>query len=249
MPEIRSQSPTSGSQPAGKTVLITGGGSGIGLALARVFALNGYALVISGRDLQRLHAAADKLKQSNAEITAIACDVRDPSSVQKMFQQISQKHSTIDVLINNAGVAHALSSVDMLPIEVWKQVIDTNLTGTFLVTQAALPLMRSGGTIVNNLSVAATRPFPGMSAYNASKFGALGFTDALREDLRKRGIRVLALLPGATDTDIWNQFWADAPKERMVPADAVAEAVLHAVSAPAGTTIEEIRIGPTGGVL
>jgi short-subunit dehydrogenase len=109
--------------------------------------------------------------------------------------------------------------------------------------------MRAGSTIVNNLSIAATQPFPGMSAYNASKFGALGFTQALREDLRKRGIRVLALLPGATDTDIWNQFWADAPKERMIPADAVAEAVLHAVSAPANTTIEEIRIGPTVGVL
>ena len=166
-----------------------------------------------------------------------------------MFQEIGKQHSTIDVLINNAGVAHALAPVDQLPIETWKEVIDTNLTGTFLVTRAALPLMRAGGTIVNNLSVAAVTPFPGMSAYNASKFGALGFTKALREDLRKRGIRVLALLPGATDTEIWGQFWADAPKEKMISAETVAEAVLHAVSAPANTSIDEIRIGPAAGVL
>ena len=153
------------------------------------------------------------------------------------------------MLINNAGVAHGLAPVDQLSVETWKEVIDTNLTGTFLVTRAALPLMRAGGTIVNNLSVAALQPFAGMSAYNASKFGALGFTQALREDLRPRGIRVLALLPGATSTDIWSQFWPGAPREKMISAEAVAEAVLHAVSVPANTAIEEIRIGPASGVL
>jgi NAD(P)-dependent dehydrogenase (short-subunit alcohol dehydrogenase family) len=136
-----------------------------------------------------------------------------------------------------------------LLVETWKEVIDINLTGTFLVTRGALPFMRAGGSIVNNLSVAALQPFAGMAAYNASKFGALGFTQALREDLRKRGIRVLALLPGATDTDIWDQFWAGAPKGKMISAETVAEAVLHAVSAPANTSIDEIRIGPASGVL
>jgi short-subunit dehydrogenase len=88
-----------------------------------------------------------------------------------------------------------------------------------------------------------------MAAYNASKFGAMGFTQTLREELRKRGIRVLALLPGATDTDIWSQFWPDAPRKKMVSPETVAVAVLHAVSAPPEASIEEIRIGPTGGVL
>jgi NADP-dependent 3-hydroxy acid dehydrogenase YdfG len=244
MPDSKAQP-----KPQSKTVLITGGGSGIGLALARAFSRSGYSVVISGRDLKRLQTAADELRKSNAAVIAIACDVRDPVSVEKMFKEVAALYSTLDVLINNAGVAHALTPVDRLPVETWKQVIDTNITGTFLVTRAALPLMRAGSTIVNNLSIAATRPFAGMSAYNASKFGALGFTQALREELRPKGIRVLALLPGATETDIWNQFWADAPKEKMIPADAVAEAVLHAVSAPANTTIEEIRIGPTVGVL
>jgi 3-oxoacyl-[acyl-carrier protein] reductase len=231
-----------------KVAVITGGGSGIGLAMARVFATNGYSVVITGRDAKRLQKAAATISDKK-QVAGIPCDVRNPASVEKLFREIGKRHSTIDVLINNAGVAHALAPVDQLPIKTWKEVIDTNLTGTFLITRAALPLMRTGGTIVNNLSVAALQPFAGMSAYNASKFGALGFTHALREDLRKRGIRVVALLPGATDTEIWGQFWKDAPKEKMISAETVAQAVLHAVSAPANTAIEEIRIGPTAGVL
>jgi NAD(P)-dependent dehydrogenase (short-subunit alcohol dehydrogenase family) len=233
----------------GKVAVITGGGRGIGLAMARAFARSGYAVVITGRDAKRLQDAAAELSNPQSKVTAISCDVRDPASVQKLFAEVGKLHSTVDVLINNAGVAHALAPVEKLPVETWKEVIDTNLTGTFLVTRAALPLMRAGGAIVNNLSVAATQPFPGMAAYNASKYGALGFTQALREDLRKRGIRVVALLPGATDTEIWSQFWPDAPREKMVSAETVAEAVLHAVSVPANTAIEEIRIGPAAGVL
>jgi 3-oxoacyl-[acyl-carrier protein] reductase len=231
-----------------KVALITGGGSGIGLAMARTFAAGGYSVVITGRDEKRLYKAAKELSEK-AQVTGIPCDVRDPASVEKLFQEIGKNYSTIDVLINNAGVAHALAPVDQLSIETWKEVIDTNLTGTFLVTRSALPLIHAGATIVNNLSVAALQPFAGMSAYNASKFGALGFTHALREDLRKRGIRVVALLPGATNTDIWGQFWPGAPREKMISAETVAQAVLHAVSLPKNTTIEEIRIGPAEGVL
>ncbi|HSM85557.1 MAG TPA: SDR family NAD(P)-dependent oxidoreductase, partial [Candidatus Limnocylindrales bacterium] len=162
---------------------------------------------------------------------------------------IQRRHQSVHVLVNNAGVAHALLPVEKLPLETWRQVIDTNLTGTFLVTQAALPSMAAGGTVVNNLSVAAVQPFSGMSAYNASKFGALGFTLALREEVRKRGIRVLALIPGATDTDIWRQFWPEAPRAKMITPETVASAVLHAVSVPPEAAIEEIRIGPAAGVL
>lgn len=232
-----------------KVAVVTGGGSGIGLAMARIFAANGYSVVITGRDAKRLQKATANISADKKQATGIPCDVRDPASVEKLFREIGKQHSVIDVLINNAGVAHALAPVDQLSIETWKEVIDTNLTGTFLITRAALPLMRTGGTIVNNLSVAAVQPFAGMAAYNSSKFGALGFTHALREDLRKRGIRVLALLPGATDTEIWGQFWPDAPKGKMISAETVAQAVLHAVSAPANTAIEEIRIGPAAGVL
>src|SRR5476649_1787474 len=235
--------------PDEKRVVITGGSRGIGLAMAEVFAEAGYKVMITGREAARLQTAVDQLKSKGLMAGSVICDVTLPASVEAAFAQISAKHSRIDVLVNNAGVAHALAPATKLPLDIWKQVIDTNLTGMFLVTQAALPHMQSGGTIVNNLSVAAVQPFAGMSAYNASKFGAMGFTQALREDLRKRGIHVLALLPGATDTEIWTQFWPDAPREKMISAETVAQAVLHAVSLPANTTIEEIRIGPAAGVL
>jgi NAD(P)-dependent dehydrogenase (short-subunit alcohol dehydrogenase family) len=232
-----------------KVALITGGSRGIGLAVAKAFAGAEYSVIITGRDDARLKKAVGEVKGSGGSVEGSVCDVADPPSVQNLFAAIRQRHSSIDVLVNNAGVAHELLGIEKLQLETWKQVIDTNLTGTFLMTQAALPLMKSGSTIVNNLSVAAMQPFAGMSAYNASKFGALGFTKALREEVRKQGIRVLALIPGATNTEIWQQFWPDAPRAKMISPETVAQAVLHAVSAPPEATIEEICIGPTAGVL
>jgi NAD(P)-dependent dehydrogenase (short-subunit alcohol dehydrogenase family) len=175
--------------------------------------------------------------------------VRSPESVETLMTGIRKQFGRIDILINNAGVAHALANVDELSIEAWREVIDTNLTGVFLVTRAALRLMDSGATIINNLSISAKVVFPGMSAYNASKHGALGFTDTLREELRSRGIRVIGLLPGATDTEIWEQFWPEAPREKMMSAESVAAAVIAALKLPANATVSQIEITPTGGAL
>ncbi|HET9790387.1 MAG TPA: SDR family oxidoreductase, partial [Candidatus Angelobacter sp.] len=214
-----------------KVAVITGGSRGIGLAIAHAFAAAGYSVVIIGRNEPDLNNSVAQLGKYGVQVQASLCDVADPTAVETLFLKLRQNYNSIDVLVNNAGMAHPLLPVEQLPFDTWKRVLDTNLTGTFLVTQAALPLMKAGGTIVNNLSVAALQPFAGMSAYNAAKFGAMGFTQALREEVRKRGIRVLALIPGATNTDIWNQFWPEAPKEKMISPETVAQAVLHAVSA------------------
>ncbi|MBZ5524288.1 MAG: SDR family NAD(P)-dependent oxidoreductase [Acidobacteriia bacterium] len=234
----------------GKLAVITGGGRGIGMAISRAFAGEGCNLIITGRDGPTLQEALAELnKIGGSEITALGCDISKPAEIEILFAAVAKKYHTIDVLVNNAGVAHGLGPADQLELLTWQRVIDTNLTGMFLTTRAALAMMKSGGTIVNNLSLAATQPFEGMAAYNASKYGALGFTNALRLDLRKRGIRVLALMPGATDTAIWDQFWPHAPREKMLCVETVAEAVIHAVTLPHEATIEEIRIGPTSGVL
>jgi len=128
-------------------------------------------------------------------------------------------------------------------------VLATNLDGTFLVTQAALAIMKRGGTIVNNLSVAANRVFSGSAAYNSSKHGALGLTNTLREELRPRGIRVIGLLAGATDTDIWKTLWPEAPRRKMMSPEAVAQTVVQAILLPSNTTIETIEIRPSIGTL
>src|SRR5208337_2592892 len=132
-----------------------------------------------------------------------------------------------------------------LPFPIWKDVLETNLDGVFLVTQAALAIMKRGATIVNNLSIAANRVFPGSAAYAASKHGALGFTNTLREELRPKGIRVITLLPGATNTDIWNTFWPQAPRKKMMSPATVAQAVVQAIKLPADTTVETLEILPT----
>ena len=182
-------------------------------------------------------------------IIEIRCDVHDEGSVALLFAAVRSQFERVDILINNAGMAHALRNIEDLPLEIWRQVIDTNLTGMFLCTQAALPLMREGGVIVNNLSVAAREVFAGESAYCASKHGALGFTEALREEVRGRGIRVVSLLPGPTSTGIWNQFMPGAPRDKMMPPETVARALIAAITLPGSATVEELRIAPTAGSL
>jgi NAD(P)-dependent dehydrogenase (short-subunit alcohol dehydrogenase family) len=139
--------------------------------------------------------------------------------------------------------------VSKLSEKVWRDVLNTNLTGMFLCTRAALALMPRGGAIVNNLSVASQRVFTGQAAYIASKHGALGLTNTLREELRPKGIRVIALVPGPTATDIWNQFMPEAKRASMMSPEAVASAVVEALKAPGNAVVEEIRLMPLAGTL
>jgi NAD(P)-dependent dehydrogenase (short-subunit alcohol dehydrogenase family) len=230
----------------GKVALVTGGNRGIGLAIAKSLANAGVTVIITGRDEAKLRSAVEQIGQ---KATSFAVDIQDEQQVHYLFQQIKQRFKNIDFLINNAGIAHANLSVDKMPFDVWRSVMATNLNGLFLVTHEALPLMVAGGVIINNLSRAAVVPFLGMSAYNTSKAGALAFTNSLRMEVRKQGIRVTALIPGAIETDIWEQFWPDAPRDKMLSPGEVANAVLHVLTLPAGATIEQLQIGPTAGDL
>jgi NAD(P)-dependent dehydrogenase (short-subunit alcohol dehydrogenase family) len=232
-----------------QVALVTGASRGIGLAIARTLAAKGCNLAITGRDEHALRRLSRVLASRKIQVLVQSCEVRDPQSVDDLFRVLRSQFQRLDILVNNAGIAHANLTVDKLPLPLWQDVIDTNLTGTFLVTQAALAIMKRGGTIVNNLSVAANRVFAGCSAYNASKHGALGFTSTLREELRPRGIRVIALLPGATDTEIWKTLWPQAPQKKMMSPATVAEAVVNAILLPPNATVETLEILPTVGLL
>ncbi|MGO9647884.1 MAG: SDR family oxidoreductase [Terriglobales bacterium] len=233
----------------GKVALITGGGQGIGLAIAQALAGVGCDVVICGRKAASLKKAASQIAKYGGQVFAVVCDVRDERAVAALVGTVKSTFHRLDILVNNAGVAHENLTVDKLPVAAWREVIDTNLTGMFLVTRAALPLMKRGGTIVNNLSISAKRAFPGMAAYTAAKHGGLGFTKTLREDVRPRGIRVIALLPGAADTVIWDSFWREAPRKKMMSAQTVARAVVDALRLPDNSTVEELVVMPTVGVL
>ena len=239
---------------SGRLALITGANRGIGLAIARALAREGCNLIITGRDERALFKARTELEKLqpaklNLQVMAQSCDVRSPDSVDYLFTLVRGLRRPIDILINNAGIGHPNRTVSELPYPTWMEVIDTNLNGLFLMTQAALAVMKRGSTIVNNLSIAAERVFPGSAAYNASKHGALGFTDTLREELRPKGIRVIALMPGATDTAIWNTLWPRAPRRKMMSAETVARTVVATLLVPDNTTVEKIVVMPSVGTL
>jgi NAD(P)-dependent dehydrogenase (short-subunit alcohol dehydrogenase family) len=229
--------------------LVTGATGGIGLAIAHALGEEGCNLILTARNESALVRLSRELASSHIRVLAQPGDVRDPHSVDALFRSARRQFKRLDVLINNAGIGHPHLSVEKLPFPIWKAVLETNLDGMFLVTQAALAMMKRGGTIVNNLSIAANRVFAGSSAYNASKHGALGLTNTLREELRPRGIRVIALLPGATDTDIWSTLWPEAPRRKMMSPETVARAVIQSILLPADATIETLEILPTAGTL
>jgi NAD(P)-dependent dehydrogenase (short-subunit alcohol dehydrogenase family) len=234
---------------AGRLGLISGANRGIGLAIARALARQGCDLIITARDERALAKARAELEKLKVAVLAQSCDVRSPDSVDYLFTLVRALHRPLDILINNAGVGHPNRTVGELPYPTWMEVIDTNLNGLFLMTQGALAVMQTGSTIINNLSIAAERVFPGSAAYNASKHGALGFTNTLREELRPKGIRVIALMPGATDTAIWDAMWPQAPRRKMMTPETVARTVVDALLLPENATVERIVVMPSAGTL
>ena len=233
----------------GRVAVVTGASRGIGFAIAESLASRGCSVVITARKVASVEEAATKLAAYDARVAPYECDIRDEGAVQRLFTFVGEEFGHLDFLVNNAGIYGPAKQIGEVDGDGWRAAIETNLTGTFLCTRYGLPLMKAGSVIVNNISMAAYQVFPNSAAYIASKMGALGLTNATREDVRNQGIRVMALVPGATDTEIWNQFWPDAPRQKMVQPKEVAMAVVNALMLPAGTSVDEIRIMPAGGAL
>lgn len=184
-----------------KTVVVTGGGRGIGRAIALSFAEPGAQIVITSRTESQLQETAAEIKAKGAEAFAIPMDVRDEASVAHGFGTLHGRVSKVDVLVNNAGVGGG-EVVQGSDIARWRQTIDTNLTGMYIVTRQILPLMADNGRIVNLSSVLGRFGVPGYTAYCASKHGVIGFTRALSLELLKRKVTVNAIAPGWVDTDM-----------------------------------------------
>jgi 3-oxoacyl-[acyl-carrier protein] reductase len=231
-------------------VWVTGASSGIGRSIARELASSGWRVGLGARGSDRLQAILAELPDSPLHACA-SLDVSRSDSVTRWVEELRGRLGGVpDVVVNNAGwgvfeTVAAMSEAD------FDQTIDTNLKGLFLVTRAVLPAMLERGTghFVNVLSVGARVAFPKNAAYNASKFGALGFTEALRAEVRRHGIRVTAVLPGATDTGFWDRLEGEWDRSRMMPPAAVARAVREAIETPPEALVEEIRITPPLGNL
>lgn len=239
-----------------KTICITGASSGIGEACARVFAQHGYQLWLIARRKERLLALKEELFikfQSN--VHASCCDIRHQCEIRSCFDSLPRGFSKIDVLINNAGLAAGLDTVQDANVAHWEQMIDTNVKGLLYVTQACLSFMmpRSAGHIINIGSVAGHEVYPKGAVYCATKHAVRALSAGLREDLLGTGIKVSSIDPGMVETEFsLNRLDQDQSKANdvyrdMTPlsADDVAQAVYFAAQQPAHVNVAEMLLLPT----
>ena len=229
-----------------KRYLITGASRGIGRAIASSLAAVDVQLLLHGRDTVALSETCRSIETCEVQPVKLIHDLAVTRGVEDLIRQVG--HEPIDLLINNAGVAITKPFAEVTPEE-WTQTIGVNLTAPFLLIQHFAPRMRPGSTIVNILSVAAKNAYPNWSIYCASKFALDGLSGAIREELRPRKVRMINIYPAATDTEIWNGVPGDWPREKMMSAADVAQAVVYAVSRPAAVSVEDITLASTSGTL
>lgn len=234
------------------SVLVTGGGRGIGRAIALRFARDGADVVVAARTRREIDAVAAEIERSGGRGLAVELDVTDLVSVERgMARALEFTGGVLDVLVNNAGV-FAIQPFPELSPATWYRILSTNLTGPFHVTLLALRgLERSERAHVFNVSsIAGKEAFPGNTAYCASKAGLRGFGDALRLDLASRGIRVSTVYPSATDTTIFDGLPGDWDRARMYRPEEVAEVVWSAYVSPRAADVADLDLlprAPTGG--
>ncbi len=222
-----------------KRYLITGASRGIGRAIAEKLAGAGHTLLLHGRDRDALAKTCRAVEAKTGLAISLCYDLRDAGAVEKMIDEIGAK--PLDALINNAGVA-VVKPLDQITLQEWQTIFAVNVTAPFLLTQRLLPMMPSGASIVNILSVAAKTGFPSWSAYCMSKFALEGFSQSVREEVRSRGIRVLNIYPAATNTEIWNAVDGEWPREQMMLPEEIGDAVAYALSRPAEVAVENIDL-------
>lgn len=227
-------------------VLVTGGGRGIGRAIALRFARAGAKVAVAARTSPELDALAKEIDAAGGQGSAQYMDVTDHGSVEAaVFRALQFTGGALDVLVNNAGIFE-VRPFDKMDPHLWRRMVDVNLNGPFYVTLEALDgLLESGKAHVFNIaSVAARQGFPGNTAYCASKYGLRGFSDALRIDLAAHNVRVSTVYPGATDTSIFDRVPGNWDRSRMNKPEDVAEVVFKAYHAPAGTNVDDLDVPP-----
>jgi NAD(P)-dependent dehydrogenase (short-subunit alcohol dehydrogenase family) len=201
-----------------RAALVTGGSSGIGLAIARMLRDEGYGLTLVSRRRERIEAAAFELGAH-----ALAADVGDADECARAVAEHREKHGRLDVLVNSAGVGIA-GTIEDLNAKHFDLQVGVNLRGLFLVTQAAIPLLReSRGLVVNLASIAGTLPTPGLATYGATKAAVISLTKSLNEELDGDGVRAIAICPGFVDTPMAE--WSGLPGDEMIQPDDCAEVV------------------------
>ncbi|CAH1207234.1 putative oxidoreductase [Paenibacillus plantiphilus] len=231
-----------------KTAIITGAGKGIGKAAAIALAKEGVHLGLLARNSSNLETLQSSLSSDyGVNVYIVTADITDKAAVEQAILQLGEQLGSIDILINNAGIAHFGTLLDM-DSELWESIIQTNLMGTYYTTRAVLPTMlqQNSGTIINVASTAGERGFATGSAYCASKFAVMGMTEALMGEVRKSNIRVTALTPSTVNTDLAvNAGLKIGDEDRMMQPEDVAELILATIKLPPRVFIKSAGIWTT----
>lgn len=230
---------------SGKIVVVTGGTKGIGYAIAESMLRAGARVLVCGRDKSALRRALEHLSGQGI-VEGEVCDVRSEDQVRMMLEQCERLFGGLDVLVNNAGVGYFGRTVEELSGDEFRQTLETNLFGVFYACHYAIPLMKKhgGGYIFNISSLAGQNPHPKMAAYNASKFGLNGFSEALMQEVRHDNIKVSYICPGSVNT----YFGGDTPNEekmwQLQPAD-IAQVIIDLLEMPERALPSKVELRPS----
>ena len=226
---------------------ITGASSGIGKAAAIEFARVGVKVIASSRRINTLEKINSELKKEKLKVEVLPCNVASSSNVVQVVKKITASNQ-INCLINNAGIS-TFKNAENNSIQEIKDIINTNLLGSIFTIKQVLPHMLNagGGTIINILSVAAEKIYEKSSAYTASKMGLLGYTKVLREEVRKSNIRIINILPGATETPMWPQDIRNIKSDEMMKPEDLAQMLVWIYLQKKNIVPEEITLRPIQG--
>ncbi len=232
-----------------RVVVVTGASRGIGQAIAHEFADKEANVVIASRNIVLLEEVLKDLPcTGNSKHLAVEMDISREESIERGFERILNMYPSIDILVNNAGIAF-FKLLTEIRGEDWDRMMRTNLKGAFLCSQKVIPgmVLKGSGIIVNISSVSAIKAFPYNTAYSAAKAGLLAFGNSLREEVRKSGVNVVNVIPGATDTPIWDDLNGEFDRTKMVDRSDIARSIADICALSGKTTVEEVIIRPAAG--
>jgi short-subunit dehydrogenase len=233
-----------------RVVWVTGASRGIGKAIAKTFIKNGDTVIATSRNINDLNIAYKRTETLEQLIYTKVCDVSDENNIKEMLEYIKSGFGKIDILINNAGTG-IFKEIINTSLDEFNEQINTNLIGTFLTSKYVIPLMkeRNSGQIFNIISVAAIKAFPNSGTYGATKAAALLLSKVLRDEMKKYNIKVTAVIPGATKTDIWSTKMKEKYGEVMMTPEDIAETLLDLSKQSDRIITEEIILRPMNGDL
>lgn len=231
-----------------KVAVISGGTSGIGKRMVSMFLKSGVKVVTFSRNKSKINLLKRELREYSEDLICYQGDVSSIKDISRISKSVKKQFKKVNYLVNNSGT-NVLNPIHKIKIKDWENIINVNLTGVFYLTQSMLPLLKKDSVILNMGSLASRNGFPNWSAYCASKFGLKGFTEALKEEMRPKKVRVVHAEIGATNTAIWNNLDGKWDRSVMMNDSEVAHILFDSITKVKSVNIDEIFLMPPNGVL